>query len=220
MQDTLSQSSRLEEVGSAAAGIAHDINNQLFLIVNHLAAPDLEAARAAASRCSALTASLLAYCKGEAPEIGPLDLSSFLRDFLTVLSLPSGVKLIANVPESLPLISADPLALARAMTNLISNACAAMQDQGTLCVTASPYAVEVADSGPGIPPENQKRIFEAFFSTKGANGTGLGLSIVREIMRRHGGSVTVFSAPGSGARFTLCFRKASRPPARPRPNCS
>jgi two-component system, NtrC family, sensor kinase len=201
-------SDRLEMIGSAAAGIAHDMNNQLNLIVNHLALCDIAAAQRAAERCSALTASLLDYCKGNPIEVSSTNPAAFLRKFVTQLRLPESTDLHLNAPALLPAIAADPLALTRALTNLISNACDAMDGRGTLRITASPCIIEVSDSGPGIPAQLAKRIFDPFFTTKGAHGTGLGLSIVRELMRQQGGSVTVHSEPGRGAQFTLRFRAA------------
>jgi signal transduction histidine kinase len=197
----------MEMIGSAAAGIAHDINNQLTLIVNHLAVPDLEAAQRATECCSALTTSLLAYCRGDAVEPASTNPAVFLRTFAAQLRLPEGIELNLNVPDLLPAISADPLALTRVLTNLISNACDAMEGKGNLRITASPREIEVSDSGGGIPAEFAARIFDPFFSTKGIRGTGLGLSIVRDLMRRQGGSVSVQSEPGRGARFKLKFRK-------------
>jgi len=194
-------SMRMEMIGSAAAGVAHDINNQLNLIVNHL-----EGAQRATERCSALTAGLLAFCKNEPIRMISTSPAAFLRTFTRQLQLPGGIDLQLNVPTLLPAISTDPLALTRALTNLISNACEAMDGKGTLRITASPRAIEVSDTGRGIPLELAKRIFDPFFTTKGENGTGLGLSIVRELMRQQGGSVTVNSEPGRGAQFTLHFR--------------
>ena len=199
---------RLETIGSAAAGIAHDINNQLMLIVNHLSLADVQGAQAAVDRCSALTASLLSYCKGEAVEIRPLDPVKFLRNFTSQLCLPREIDIALATPTSLPAIMANPLALARVLTNLISNACAAMNERGTLRISAGRGVIEVSDSGPGIPAESRMKIFEPFFSTKGGAGTGLGLSIVRELMRQQGGFVTVLSKAGEGARFALHFREA------------
>jgi two-component system NtrC family sensor kinase len=201
------QSTRLETIGSAAAGIAHDINNQLHLIVNHLSLPDVEGAQRAAAHCAALTANLLAYCKDDPVEMSSTNPAVFLRNFVAQLRLPEGIDVQLNVPTLLPAISIDPLALTRALTNLISNACDAMDGRGTLRITASPRAIEVSDSGSGIPVELTARIFDPFFTTKGAQGTGLGLSIVRDLMRQLGGSVTAHSQPGRGARFTLHFRK-------------
>ena len=199
--------SRMETIGSAAAGIAHDINNLLTLIVNHLALRDLESAQQATERCSALTASLLAYCKDDPLDVVPTNPVVFLRNFANYLQLPEGVELRLNIPVLLPSISADPLALTRVLTNLIDNACDAMDGKGTLRITASPWAIVVGDSGRGIPVELQKRIFDPFFSTKRSKGTGLGLSIARDLMRQQAGSITAYSEPGRGARFTLQFRK-------------
>lgn len=111
-----------------------------------------------------------------------------------------------DAPPRLPKISADTLALARALTNLITNACDAMSGSGVLRIVVSARTIEISDSGPGIAPENLRQVFEPFFSTKGSRGTGLGLAIVREIMRQHGGAVGVKSEVGRGAQFQLRFR--------------
>ncbi|HEX4134261.1 MAG TPA: HAMP domain-containing sensor histidine kinase [Bryobacteraceae bacterium] len=204
-------STRLETIGSVAAGIAHDINNHLHLIVNHLALSDLEAAQRATERCSALTAGLLAYCKGDPVEVSPVSVGDFLRNFAVQLRLPEGIDLQLNVPDSLPAISASPLALTRVLHNLISNACDAMNGAGILRIAASPHTIEICDSGTGIPAKTVDRIFHPFFTTKGAKGTGLGLWIVRELMRQQGGAITLRTGPSQteqsqGACFVLRFR--------------
>lgn len=195
-------------LGSAAAGIAHDINNQLHLIVNHLAVTDIEGAHRAARRCSALTENLLAFCKGDPVELVSIDPGEFLLDFVDQFEMPPGIDLRLHLAPALPAILADPLSIHRALTNLISNACDALNGQGIIRIAASPRAVMVSDSGPGIAEEVMLRIFEPFFTTKGDHGTGLGLSIVRDLMYQQGGSVSVHSAPGEGAQFTLRFRAA------------
>ncbi len=196
----------LAELGSAAAGIAHDINNQLTLILNYLDISNVEGARAAAGRCSALTSSLLSWCRGETMQLQAIEPRAFLLDFADSLPLPDTVSLTLEAPEALPTIKADPLALTRVLTNLISNACDAMKNAGAIRLRAFDHTIEVSDSGPGVAPALTKRIFEPFFSTKGAKGTGLGLSIVREIMREHGGNVIVRNEPDRGATFSLRFR--------------
>jgi signal transduction histidine kinase len=197
---------RLEMLGSATAGIAHDINNHLTLILNHLELSDLSAAREAAGRCCALTASLLSYCRGESLQLRPVRVADFLRSFAETLRLPRGVRWTLEMEDRLPDIQADPLALARVLTNLIGNACDAMGNEGSIVLLACAGCIEIRDSGPGIPAAQLRQIFQPFYSTKGARGTGLGLAIVREIMRQHGGSATVVSQPGQGATFTLRFR--------------
>lgn len=206
------RTSKLDIIGFTAAGIAHDINNQLTLIVNHLSRGDAAGIRAAVDRCSVLTASLLAYSRGDDIALTALNPAVFLRRFAAELRLPGAINLILNIPPALPAIAANALALTRVLTNLVSNACAAMADSGdgdaTLRIDARPGAIEVSDSGPGVPAHRAQQIFDPFFTTKGPNGAGLGLSIVRELMRQQGGSVTMLSEPGQGARFTLHFRTA------------
>src|SRR3954468_7123924 len=106
--------SRLEIIGSAAAGIAHDVNNQLTLIVNHLAVSDVAGAQRAARRCAALTNSLLAFCRNEPLMVEAIEPSSFLKNFAAELYLCPGVELhlcLPEGPERLPFIAADSLAL-------------------------------------------------------------------------------------------------------------
>ncbi len=100
--------------------------------------------------------------------------------------------------------------------NLLMNACDALDGRGKISVRTRPepggVMLEFADDGPGMSPEVRSRIFEPFFTTKPVGkGTGLGLSISHGIIERHGGSMTVDSAPGAGARFTI--RLPLAPPA-------
>ncbi|MDP9053674.1 MAG: ATP-binding protein [Acidobacteriota bacterium] len=203
--------SRLERIGSAAAGIAHDLNNQLSLIVNNLTLPGEEGvndARKAAERCSALTGSLLSYCRTGRIDVQSLDPAKLVRRFVSQLRLPEGVRLELDVPVSLPLIRANSMSVMRALVNLAGNACDAMNNQGRLRISAAAQQIEVSDSGPGIPHAVIRRMFEPFYSTKGGEGYGLGLAIVRETMREQGGYVAVNSEPGRGAHFILRFRAA------------
>jgi signal transduction histidine kinase len=205
------QRARLESVGAAAAGIAHDMNNHLTLILNHLEAADIEAARAAAGRCCALTASLLSWCRGEPLRVCSLEPVAWLTEFTRSLQLPGSVTLELELPGSaLPAIGAEPGALARVLTNLVHNAVDAMDGSGVLRIRASKGLIQVEDSGSGIPPADRERVFEPFFSTKGKLGTGLGLAIVRDLMRQQGGAIALLSPPlsqpGRGACFELRFR--------------
>jgi signal transduction histidine kinase len=206
-KNVMTEEKTLAELGSVAAGIAHDLNNQLILILNYLDVSDVAGARAAADRCSALTGSLLSWCRGETLLASPLNLNSFLLDFADSLHLPDGIILTLDCPETSPEIKADPLALNRILTNLVSNACHAMNNNGTIVIRALDATIEVTDAGPGIAPADAKHIFEPFFSTKGMGGTGLGLAIVRELMIRHGGSVIFRNESRKGATFVLRFRR-------------
>lgn len=120
----------------------------------------------------------------------------------------TAVRLERRFAPDLPLICAHPGELNQVWTNLIDNALDALDGQGTLTITTRPadggVTVEIADNGPGIPPEVLTRVFEPFFTTKPVGqGTGLGLDIVYRIIRaHHGGDVEVASQPGD-TRFTV-----------------
>ena len=205
VEETDIHHSRLETIGSAAAGIAHDLNNQFTLILNHLAVSDLASAHDAVSRCVTLTSGLLAWCRGESAPLRPTDLAAAVRGFAAQAGIPEHVRLNIEIAESLSPVHGDETGIYRALDNLFRNACAAMNASGKVRIVVRSGEIDVEDSGPGIAPENLQRIFEPFFSTR---GSGLGLAIVRDIMRRHGGSVTAQSTPGAGAKFTLRFRTA------------
>jgi signal transduction histidine kinase len=121
--------------------------------------------------------------------------------------LKRGITVTRDYQLDLPKVMAYGSELNQVWTNLIDNAADAMGDTGQLVVRAvreNEYVlVEIADSGPGIPPEVQSRIFEPFFTTKGVGeGTGLGLDVVHRIVRKMRGLVTVKSAPGD-TRFQV-----------------
>lgn len=198
----------LEQLGAATAGIVHDLNNQLMLVINHLELGNAAGAKRAAANCSALTASILDYCKGTAEssaKISALHLESFLAEFTDTLSVPPHIQLRLRVDSAVP-VFADRHALTRALHNLVSNAFSFMPQAGVLTLALSGAELSVSDTGPGIPLEAQARIFEPFYTTR-KEGTGLGLAIVRDIMLRNGGSVILTSTPGQGATFTLRFRQ-------------
>ena len=108
-----------------------------------------------------------------------------------------------------PLISARTGEIVSAIVNLVVNAIDAMPDGGTITLRTRAERggaiVEVADDGPGMTPDVEKRVFEPFFTTKGDAGTGLGLAMVYACVQRHGASIALVTAPGEGTTFTLWF---------------
>jgi signal transduction histidine kinase len=129
------------------------------------------------------------------------------------------VSVSVQVADGLPLIDGDHHQLTQVFTNLTANAFDALDGKGRLAITASVapgeadgsdehalpppiVVVEVADDGPGIPPEVSDRIFNPFFTTK-LQGTGLGLAIVRKIIDAHDGLIDVSSSPAAGTRFRV-----------------
>ena len=110
--------------------------------------------------------------------------------------------------ESLPLIPGSESQLSQVFMNLFVNAAQAIEGKGTITITADCddqwCTLKVADDGPGIPSDNLEQIFEPFYTTKPiGKGTGLGLSICHDIIRHHGGVMTVESTPGTGTTFII-----------------
>jgi signal transduction histidine kinase len=135
-------------------------------------------------------------------------LDATLMMFGRKLGEGSGVKIVKDYDRSLPQIPAYSAELNQVWTNIIDNALDAMDGQGTLTVRTTRVddraLVEIADTGPGIPPDVRRRIFEPFFTTKGVGkGTGLGLDVsYRVVVTRHHGDVQVQSEPGD-TRFRV-----------------
>ena len=121
--------------------------------------------------------------------------------------LEKSVELTSSL-EDIPEMLCYPDELNQLWTNLVQNALQAMNNQGRLDVNLvqkdEQIVISIKDSGPGIPQEIQKKIFEPFYTTKaGGQGSGLGLDIVKKIIEKHGGTIDLISEPGQGALFTV-----------------
>jgi PAS domain S-box-containing protein len=132
-----------------------------------------------------------------------------------------GLKLVSDVPSSLPAVSADPAQLERIVLNLLSNAVKFSPDGGTITLRIrrrdDTIALAVSDSGIGIPLAEQPRLFTRFFRSSSAQqlairGTGLGLAITKALVDAHNGSITVDSAPGAGTTVTVVLPLAATHP--------
>jgi len=159
----------------------------------------------------------LAACRGierivtdvTAASVRPEDVDpgSLVRAAAAAASL-SGARVRARVAPGLPRVSADPLRLRQALDNLVSNALVHGGPDAEVVVSAvsdgSHVLLTVADTGVGIPEEEQSRIFEPGVRfDRATTGTGLGLMVTREIAEGHGGTLTVESQPGRGSMFTI-----------------
>src|SRR5260370_32983288 len=138
-----------------------------------------------------------------------VDIQSSLETTLTIMhhKLKRGILVTRDYAPDLPKVMAYGSELNQVWTNLIDNAADAMKEKGKLTLRAvreNDYLlVEIADDGPGIPPEVQSRIFEPFFTTKGVGeGSGLGLDVVHRIVQKMRGLVTLKSVPGD-TRFQV-----------------
>jgi signal transduction histidine kinase len=161
--------------------------------------------RTSAARISQLVAAMKDYSHVDKGPLEDVDIHETIDKSLVLLShkLKRGVKVVRDYDPALPRISGRSGELKQVWTNIIDNAVDAMDGEGTVTIRTSRdgdcVVVEVGDTGPGIPPDVQRRIFEPFFTTKGVGeGTGLGLDIsYRIVVRRHHGDIRVVSEPGA-----------------------
>ncbi|MBW3555067.1 MAG: response regulator [Gemmatimonadetes bacterium] len=246
-EEELGHSQRLDAIGRLSGGIAHDFNNVLTAIqgstqllmmefpedgpvYDELREIDREAARAAA-----LTRQLLAFSRKQVFQPRVLDLNAEILDMERMLGRLAGenVELRVELDPDLGRIRADASQVHQVVMNLAVNARDAMPDGGVLLIaTRNVDAVDgpdsgegvlltVRDTGTGIPEDVREKIFEPFFSTKGAKGTGLGLSTVYGIVRQSGGSIRVDSAPAEGTTFEIRLPRvdgAAEPVDKPSPS--
>lgn len=166
------------------------------------------------NRIAGLVKSLRAYSRADQAEAGPVDIHEGLEDTLRLFSSRLRSVTVEKQFGSLPPVHGYAGELNQIWTNLIANALDAMQDAGKLTLTTLMHGTEVEiqvqDSGPGISPAHQARIFDVHFSTRQGRmefGLGLGLSIVRNIVSRHGGRIEVASKPGCTV-FSVCLPAA------------
>jgi PAS domain S-box-containing protein len=223
---------KLELIGRFAGSLAHDFNNLLMGIgaCAHVAAGDARSdSRArkafeeigdAARRGVALTRRLLAFGRGEAVALHPTNLDDVLRANEAMLRqlLGEDVTLVVEHPRVDVHTRADEGLVEQILINLLINARDALPGGGRIHVALRPrggeVALEVADSGVGIPAELHERIFEPFFTTKGPDkGTGLGLSTVRRIVGQLGGRIELESVPGAGTTFRVLLPDCAAPTA-------
>jgi PAS domain S-box-containing protein len=222
------QSQKLEAVGSLAGGIAHDFNNLLMGIMacSRMAGAELEPGSSvrglfdeiagAAGRGVALTRRLLAFSRRQPVRLRATSINGVVRENEGMLRqlLGEDVALHVELAPSGALVQADDGLIEQILVNLLVNARDAMPDGGAIAVTTRDeadgrVALEVRDTGCGMPPEVLARIFEPFFSTKSPEkGTGLGLSTVKRIVVQLSGSIEVESELGVGSTFRLRFARS------------
>ncbi len=235
LERRLVQADKLSSIGLLAAGVAHEVNTPLAVISTYsqMLAKQvigdeqksklLDKISKQTFRASEIVNSLLNFSRTSPTEFVELDLNRVLRETLNLIEHQlekSGISVRAVYSENLPKIRGNSGKLQQIFLNLFLNARDAMHNGGTLSVRSWGEAgfahVEVADTGHGIDPENLARIYDPFFTTKGAKkGTGLGLSVTYGIMQEHNGIIEVDSNPGAGTRFRLEFPAGNSVPVRP-----
>ncbi len=227
MEQALYQSEKLSALGSLLAGVAHELNNPLSVVVGRAimledtfgdspAGKSIGKIRAAAERCARIVKTFLAMARQQETTRVPVSPAQVVESALELTAYQlreDGVEVVLNLDPELPEIQADPDQLIQVFTNLIVNARQAMASVAgpkRLTVTsgydrgANAVRLAVADTGPGVPEALRSRIFEPFFTTKTVGqGIGLGLSLSHNIVRAHGGTISVEPAPGGGSVFTV-----------------
>lgn len=232
MNKQVIETGKLASVGELAAGVAHEINNPVAIMVeeagwiedlmaegNFSNDENLEEINRAlkqinlqGKRCKDITQKLLSFARGSDSKIRKLQLNDII---LEVYNLSEQRAKYANIEihkilqKDLPVIEASETEMHQVFLNLLNNALYAMEKTGGFIdlITYAKYGnivIEVTDSGPGIPPAVLERVFDPFFTTKPVgHGTGLGLSICYGIINKMGGQIEVESEVGKGTTFRI-----------------
>ena len=243
-RERLHQVEKLSAMGSLLAGVAHELNNPLAiviaqssLLVEKAGSDDVrrrgERIHAAAERCGRIVKSFLAMARQKPPQRAPVQIAELAAAALDMVGYgvrSSGIEVDVDIASDLPVISGDRDLLTQVLANMMINAQQALMDRAPprrielRVARAGPdIAIRVADNGPGIPEEIMRRVFEPYFTTKPAGvGTGIGLSICRNVVEAHGGKVSLSNRPGGGAQFDITLpitdageTDAEAPPAAP-----
>lgn len=240
-QADLARVTRMSAMGALAASISHEINQPLTAVVTNADAcmmwlsitpPNLEEARAAAecvaqegTRASEVVRHIRAMFTKAAPERAPIQVNELVEEVGALMQLEvarNQVRLETELAADLPAALGDRVQLQQVIVNLILNGIEAMS-----AVTARPrllvvrsqrqdpnhVLIAVRDTGMGIHPKDERRIFDAFFTSK-AQGMGMGLSISRSIIEAHGGRLWASPNSGHGATFQFTLPVDSAPAAK------
>ncbi|MBU4594733.1 MAG: histidine kinase [Desulfomicrobium sp.] len=228
LQEQVRRNERLTALGNLAAGVAHEIRNPLSSIkgfATYLAGKvqgqDKDAARAMiqeTDRLNRVVSELLEFARPGEMNLRDEDLAQVVERALRLVRADvtaKGVAVRFEQEGTLPRVPLDPERLTQALLNLFLNAVQAMDQGGTLRITAAPeneaggVVLRIADTGHGMAAELVPDIFNPYFTTK-SSGTGLGLAIVHRIIEAHGGEIKVDSVVGQGTVFTLLLPSTGR----------
>lgn len=225
MEKQMAQADKLASIGQLSAGIAHEINNPLGVILGYSQLllrneitetdryNDLKTIEKHVKNCKSIVEDLLNFARSSKPEIKTTRINEAAEDVLNFVlhhSKLDGIDIIRNYDEGVPPMLLDEKKIKQVLINLLMNAGHAIGKKGSMSLSTeyirqdNKVAIKVADTGYGIEKKNLPRIFDPFFTTKPTGeGTGLGLSVSYGIVKSHGGEVLVESEPGKGTLFTV-----------------
>jgi PAS domain S-box-containing protein len=228
-RERLIKTERLSAVGEVAATVAHEIRNPLTAIggfarsmYGSMSEDDknrrkVEIVLEETDRLEHMLSSLLEFTRPAVPRFTALDLNALIMQTIHFMGTeidPGLHRVVHKLDPNVPRVWADSQQIRQVLLNIIRNALQEMPNGGTLTFTTTEnqgeVQISIKDTGPGIPPENMEKIFEAFFSTKPA-GSGLGLAICAQILRNHNGRIEAFSRVGDGATFVVTIPAAQKP---------
>ncbi|HLN20189.1 MAG TPA: [Fe-Fe] hydrogenase large subunit C-terminal domain-containing protein [Bacteroidales bacterium] len=210
MRQALKQSEKLAHMGQLSAGIAHELNNPLGVVIMYSnilldeappEAPvreDLKLIVEQAGRCKKIVAGLLNFARKNQVNHQQINIRQLVKQSLDSIIMPGNVKVTVDDQTTNPDAMLDSEQMMQVITNLIKNAVDAMPHGGTITITLedtlSDVFIFIADTGSGIKEEDRSKIFEPFFTTKSiGKGTGLGLATAYGIVKMHKGQITVES---------------------------
>jgi two-component system NtrC family sensor kinase len=232
------ESGKLASVGELAAGIAHEINNPVAIMVEEagwcedlmdegLTQCDpvelrraLHQIRTQGRRCKEITHKLLSFARKTDSRIEAVQLNELIREVVDLLAQKSryaNVEIEVDLQPDLPVVQASITEMQQVLMNILHNAVDAMAKTGGKIVVSSTSVegavrLSIADTGPGIPAVDLERIFDPFFTTKPVGkGTGLGLSICYGIVKKMGGDIEVESQVDKGATFRIVLPLGQTP---------
>jgi two-component system, NtrC family, sensor kinase len=223
LEEQLLQAEKMSSIGLLAAGIAHEVNTPITGISSYAQIllkdtpaddarkPMLEKIEKQTFRAAEIVNGLLNFARLNGSEFTDLDLNRLIRESLSLMEhqlQQNHVEVVYAPDQSIPMVYGNAGKLQQVFVNLFLNARDSMPSGGTLKVATSKndtmVVVDIQDSGIGISPENIRKIYDPFFTTKSTGkGTGLGLAVTYGIIQDHGGRIFVDSIPSQGTHFTL-----------------
>lgn len=233
-REVMHQAEKLGALGEVLAGVSHELNNPLSVLVGQAAilletAPDAGVRRRAeriseaSARCAQIVRSFLAMARQRPGDFGRLDLRAVAREAVAVATPEieaANAVLTLDLPESPVPAAGDAEQLRQVVVNLLTNAAQAMAERPesrriTLSLAADARAglarLAVTDTGPGVPTRIASRIFEPLFTTKAGKGSGIGLALCHRLVTAHGGTIALDRALERGARFVVELPLAEAP---------
>jgi signal transduction histidine kinase len=224
-EEQIVQADKLASIGQLSAGIAHEINNPLGIILGYTQLlirhedprsekyQDLKTIEKHVRNCKTIVEDLLNFARTSSPKENLIRIDAALDDVLKFVQQHGDheqIEIRRNYDPSVPQMLLDEKKIKQVFMNLIMNARHAIGTKGRLTLgtryqpSERQVIVQIADTGHGIAKKDLSRVFDPFFTTKPTGeGTGLGLSVSYGIIKNHGGSITVESEAGQGSTFTI-----------------